>query len=439
MKNIFTFLFIIIAFSLSFSRMTLIITLEKTSNVTEDVINNVISSIKSVITESNRFIVLNEEEYEFLELEYSLIYIFNVEGVIPDLFIDKDLELRISLSNLSYNRYSNRKNYILNNDFGEFILTDLGYERVEIGKYYSYDKVEDAYYEDIEKGNYVKTLFGEYYRISNFYSYYPHYENFLRLNLDIKTNLYDLINKKNIYTDNYTISVSEKLNEYFYDKEMKNFERINFPEKNIYFTFQRASENRAKNLSNALNQIFPIYSSVININKDRIYLSSGKEDGVKNNYIFKINEDIYVKVKHTYDFYSEAEIVRKRYDSKININDLAKEYFGFYNYIPANLGLSYGNEFNVILNYRNTDIYGKTKYLLGVTINPLENNIFRSLDTGFSIYSNKYMNSLIKFGTNFESFYTGIQLNVLNNIAFYTDYFIVDNDIRFGIILKIFD
>jgi hypothetical protein len=435
--------------------MTLIINVDQRLKIDEEIFLTLVGALNTQIISSERFIVKNSDEIPIIGQEYALTYIFNLDGDVPDFFEQQDLRLVLTINNFSFEKETRRNNYLLNNDSGDYIYDLVTYIKVETGTYYVYDATSKTYKKDNEKGTFVKGADGKYYRVQNFYMRYPHNEEYIKSEISMNIQLSEVKTGKIITNRNTTIKSEEQLSKYAYDNISKKVVKISYPSNKIISKISSSANSSFSYLADLLMKLYPIQGRVIGNIKDRVYINVGKNEGVKNGLVFKIEEGknfAYIEITEVDEFAAEAVITKMNYDMNFKMNQIANEYFGFYKPLPFNLGVSLGNEFLLNAGFRSTDIYSKTKSYFGFSLKIMEDldlsNFeislldefkLRSLDTAFSVYSNKIMNILIRSGTNFEDIYLGGQINLLNNFALYTDYFIIDQKIKIGTLIKIFE
>lgn len=422
MRKYILLFFLCLFISLGFSRQTIKIHVEKDSQIPTELFMSVIDDIKSSITSSQRFIVLDDQNPAAGE-EYVLSYLFNLGTTTDSVISESNLNLYIKISEYSSEKSASSESYIQNNDSGIYIKQGFSYIEVQKGKLYSYDTEKRRFSEDPE-GGYVKTVFGDYVTASSFYSYYPHEIKSVRYSFAILLSLEDETGKT-LYSKKFNINQTLNLTNYSYNSYSNKIEKQEIPETSV---FKYLITGSGYSMVETVKSLFKIKTNLIDFSGNRVFFSSGENEGVKKGYLFLIkNGDYksYAEIKNVNPDTSEGEIINSDYGMTYFKNMPSTESLSLPFRSPVGISGLIGNKILIDFYIRTTDIYGETTGTAGLRANYKFDDF--SIFSGISVFRNKTLNIFLKGGVWKDFYYGGIEIRLFRYFGAYAD---IDNNFK---------
>ncbi|ABR30315.1 hypothetical protein SU69_02325 [Thermosipho melanesiensis] len=364
------------------------------------------SFILSKLQEDDRYNIYDREYLEELLKDISLkdaLKGINIKFRTPNYVINIDT---VEFLNDKF-----QKDYMifLKNDMnGQFLITG---EKVEVGRFYQ--KENDAYILDKEKGKYVKVL------------NYP----WRKERFKYASEFYDISLKKGEGYTNYYLTILLNV----IDVESAKIVYSNILDKNIEFpqfsyslhgTFQNSEIEKLNNLflslsedvKEKLRKVFYLTSVVKDVDGLNVFLYDGKNIGIKEGQIFRIFDNHftqgYLKVKSVEWNESSGNVFYLI--GEINKFNLASESFHY----PSRIGISFtlNNLLELGAKIKFLDLYGfeNFSFLFGITYKELYvgfSKRFSFIDTSLKVYYNSLTDNM--------SFDIGIFLTSFSRISLF--------------------
>ncbi|MEJ5256826.1 MAG: hypothetical protein WHS64_01100 [Fervidobacterium sp.] len=314
---------------------------------------------------------------------YDRLYLKELMDIIrtTELFGGENIELKyrppkfiLSFENYfdKVDSYKEEKYYFFTNDVNGAYINKSGIPvRVEVGNYYRYDSSQKKYVLDREKGNYVRYYKGpweknEYISTSSFYDY-TFYQtdnvyNFYSFSVKaISTESAEVVGGK-FFRDSVYTTLKEPVDRFL-------SERVQSPTENLWWSYTSVTTNVQKFFQSG----FPLTTAVVEVNNLDVQLLSGKNIGIKPNYVFAGIENGYttgfMRITRVGDLKSDAKIFYMVPGESVKPNTFAIETKQYP--VSLNLRASYfiDNEgFGIRTGYAHADIYGNYNWSLTFSI-----------------------------------------------------------------------
>ncbi|ONN27593.1 hypothetical protein XJ44_02945 [Thermosipho affectus] len=269
----------------------------------------------------NKFEILLKDALKKLGFEVKLQDLLSGENIILSENVQSPLVLNLYLKNFSVTIQSKEKFFLENNASGNYINVNGKYIKVYVGKWYDANGGKD--------GIFVKGYDGNLYSATSFFTKFYHIlEYFI-----VKGKIY-----YNFAGKDGEIEINKKIKKSWYEWN----ESIQSPiKKENSFFIDQIAETIAYNLLNKLK--YNIKANVVALKDNRVVLDVGKNDGVKLNTVFSVDEKAQVIVRNVEKNFSEAEVIYLKKGEKIIPKDLAKESSKMVS-LPFELGIYYSTE-----------------------------------------------------------------------------------------------
>ncbi|SHN54837.1 hypothetical protein IB67_05305 [Fervidobacterium riparium] len=354
---------------------------------------------------------------------YDRLYLKELMDIIrtTELFGGENIELKykppkfiLSFENYfdKVDRYKEEKYYFFSNDVNGAYINKSGFPvRVEVGNYYRYDSSQKKYVLDREKGNYIKYYKGpwekdEYISTSSFYDYIfyqtDNVYNFYSFSVKaISTESAEVVGGK-FFSDSVHTTLKNPVDRFL-------SERVQSATENLWESYTSI----AANVQKFFQSVFPLTTAVREVNNLDVQLLSGKNIGIKPNYVFAGIENGYttgfMRITNVGDLKSSAKIFYIVPGESVKPNTFAIETKQYP--VSLNLRASYfidDESFGIRTGYAHADIYGNYNWSLtfGILF-PYKNFSSTSIDTEIPmrIEYSKFL-GLQNFEFNFGGYFT---------------------------------
>lgn len=356
------------------------------------------ATIYDSIIESGKFKLYLQEELEKLYKELRLQDLLSNKNLILKESKQPIINFDVVIKNLQIKEEKIKKDYIVNNESGDYIRVGEKYIKVQKGIYYSYDANTSRYIPSKE-GYYIKGYDGKFYTFNDFYTKFSHEKIVYKVSGKVYYNLFGYAN------GSFSFSKEIKKRWYKWDETiLKALKKENSQIEILKYIASVIKSNILENIKNA----YKLEGLIYDLKKDRVILNIGKKDGVLPGTVFTITENKgQIVIRNVENNYSEAEFYYLKKHSKIEIGDQvvedSKKIF-----IPVSLGIYYtSNGLKLSLGLRQRDVYNDKKAFLVVDyltntqnyIITLGYNIFDfyELKTYLSLSSNYSIGGMIKY------------------------------------------
>lgn len=356
------------------------------------------ATIYDSIIESGKFKLYLQEELEKLYKELRLQDLLSNKNLILKESKQPIINFDVVIKNLQIKEEKIKKDYIVNNESGDYIRVGEKYIKVQKGIYYSYDANTSRYIPSKE-GYYIKGYDGKFYTFNDFYTKFSHEKIVYKVSGKVYYNLFGYAN------GSFSFSKEIKKRWYKWDETiLKALKKENSQIEILKYIASVIKSNILENIKNA----YKLEGLIYDLKKDRVILNIGKKDGVLPGTVFTITENKgQIVIRNVENNYSEAEFYYLKKHSKIEIGDQvvedSKKIF-----IPVSLGIYYtSNGLKLSLGLRQRDVYNDKKAFLVVDyltntqnyIFTLGYNIFDfyELKTYLSLSSNYSIGGMIKY------------------------------------------
>lgn len=333
------------------------------------------ATIYDSIIESGKFKLYLQEELEKLYKELRLQDLLSNKNLILKESKQPIINFDVVIKNLQIKEEKIKKDYIVNNESGDYIRVGEKYIKVQKGIYYSYDANTSRYIPSKE-GYYIKGYDGKFYTFNDFYTKFSHEKIVYKVSGKVYYNLFGYAN------GSFSFSKEIKKRWYKWDETiLKALKKENSQIEILKYIASVIKSNILENIKNA----YKLEGLIYDLKKDRVILNIGKKDGVLPGTVFTITENKgQIVIRNVENNYSEAEFYYLKKHSKIEIGDQvvedSKKIF-----IPISLGIYYtSNGLKISLGLRQRDVYNDKKAFLVVDyLTNTQNYIFT---LGYNIF-----------------------------------------------------
>lgn len=151
------------------------------------------ATIYDSIIESGKFKLYLQDELEKLYKELRLQDLLSNKNLILKESKQPIINFDVVIKNLQIKEEKIKKDYIVNNESGDYIRVGEKYIKVQKGIYYSYD-VNTSRYIPSKEGYYIKGYDGNFYTFNNFYTKFSHEEIVYKVSGKVYYNLFGYAN-----------------------------------------------------------------------------------------------------------------------------------------------------------------------------------------------------------------------------------------------------
>lgn len=333
------------------------------------------ATIYDSIIESGKFKLYLQEELEKLYKELRLQDLLSNKNLILKESKQPIINFDVVIKNLQIKEEKIKKDYIVNNESGDYIRVGEKYIKVQKGIYYSYDANTSRYIPSKE-GYYIKGYDGKFYTFNDFYTKFSHEKIVYKVSGKVYYNLFGYAN------GSFSFSKEIKKRWYKWDETiLKALKKENSQIEILKYIASVIKSNILENIKNA----YKLEGLIYDLKKDRVILNIGKKDGVLPGTVFTITENKgQIVIRNVENNYSEAEFYYLKKHSKIEIGDQvvedSKKIF-----IPISLGIYYtSNGLKISLGLRQRDVYNDKKAFL--VVDYLTNTQNYIITLGYNIF-----------------------------------------------------
>ncbi|MCD6449632.1 MAG: hypothetical protein J7L34_03905 [Thermotogaceae bacterium] len=360
----------------------------------------------SSVTDSERFYIYFSEAFKVIFKEVKFQDFFTSENILSGNFKEAEYRLILNVNDFSLNYFKKKKEYLKDNENGDYILINGNYIRVYVGEWYRYDYEKDRYILDKKNGRYVKSIDGKYYYyFGDFYRRIPVEETWARMKIDVDYELYD--GKEEIINGTFKKGVEKRLVYYTYDELNRKIVR-HFENEKLWMS--DIAEELSKKVLNDLKKEFVIEANLIDYKDVVVIIDKGREEGVKPEMAFESKGNIFV-VREVTQNTSEAEIVKY---SSVPIREVKslREDQNFRYPSLFHIGAGYSNLSGVylLLGLRSIDLSWREKSYGGVLVSYdlLGNEVKYGVDFRMKLYKGFFAG--FSTSKDYSMFYGGISV-----------------------------
>lgn len=333
------------------------------------------ATIYDSIIESGKFKLYLQDELEKLYKELRLQDLLSNKNLILKESKQPIINFDVVIKNLQIKEEKIKKDYIVNNESGDYIRVGEKYIKVQKGIYYSYD-VNTSRYIPSKEGYYIKGYDGNFYTFNNFYTKFSHEEIVYKVSGKVYYNLFGYAN------GSFSFSKEIKKRWYKWDETiLKALKKENSQIEILKYIASVIKSNILENIKNA----YKLEGIIYDLKKDRVILNIGKKDGVLPGTVFTIAENKgQIVIRNVENNYSEAEFYYLKKHSKIEIGDQVVEESKKI-FIPISLGIYYtSNGLKISFGLRQRDVYNDKKAFL--VVDYLTNTQNYIITLGYNIF-----------------------------------------------------